>query len=352
MREIDLALRASSDFVQDEARFEAISILSAYGDPDSAGALLGTVGPVASMPTDLRDQHPAALAELEIRRGRYAGARQILETIVTATPHRDTAFKVRVMTLRAFAAKLAGDPDAQSLAREANNQAHRQGAGRAEFSPAFCWPSAKARRAWMPFFGARGLCGPVGDHDGRAVPESRIRSPRAHSDPGQRRRPSLDRNAGALPLRTALEHGPRASVLMAASLLELVGEASDVRLLRRFAKESKGAASMGRILAKRVADRAQVLDLGRVSVLVGGRQVSGDSIRRKVLALLCFLITRPGMSAARDQVVDALWPDQDPDAASNSLNQTVYFLRRVFEPQYAEDLSPGYVHHEVGLALA
>ena len=29
--------------------------------------------------------------------------------------------------------------------------------------------------------------------------------------------------------------------------------------------------------------------------------------------------------------------------ASNSLNQTVYFLRRVIEPQYRDDTSPGYV---------
>jgi DNA-binding SARP family transcriptional activator len=49
------------------------------------------------------------------------------------------------------------------------------------------------------------------------------------------------------------------------------------------------------------------------------------------------------MAAARDQVVDVLWTDQDPAAASNSLNQTVYFLRRVFEPSYVEDLSPGFV---------
>jgi DNA-binding SARP family transcriptional activator len=28
------------------------------------------------------------------------------------------------------------------------------------------------------------------------------------------------------------------------------------------------------------------------------------------------------------------------------LNQTLYFLRRVFEPIYSEDLSPGYVHHD------
>jgi DNA-binding SARP family transcriptional activator len=44
--------------------------------------------------------------------------------------------------------------------------------------------------------------------------------------------------------------------------------------------------------------------------------------------------------------MDALWPDMNPAAAINSLNQTVYFLRRVFEPEYNEDLSPGYVRHE------
>ena len=47
--------------------------------------------------------------------------------------------------------------------------------------------------------------------------------------------------------------------------------------------------------------------------------------------------------------MDALWPEQDPAAASNSLNQTVYFLRRVFEPKYVDDLSPGYLRHETDL---
>ena len=44
--------------------------------------------------------------------------------------------------------------------------------------------------------------------------------------------------------------------------------------------------------------------------------------------------------------MDALWPEFDPTDALNSLNQTVYFLRRVFEPDYKDDLSPGYLHHE------
>ena len=37
------------------------------------------------------------------------------------------------------------------------------------------------------------------------------------------------------------------------------------------------------------------------------------------------------MSSTRDQVLDALWPELDPVDALNSLNQTVYFLRRVLE---------------------
>ena len=70
-----------------------------------------------------------------------------------------------------------------------------------------------------------------------------------------------------------------------------------------------------------------------------------------MLALLCFLLARPRMTATREEVMEALWPDIDPDSAINSLNQTVYFLRRVFEPEYQEDLSPGYVHQESDLVF-
>jgi DNA-binding SARP family transcriptional activator len=72
----------------------------------------------------------------------------------------------------------------------------------------------------------------------------------------------------------------------------------------------------------------------------------GTDLRRKVLALLCYLLTRQRFSATRDEVVDALWPDTAPEVAVNSLNQTVYFLRRVFEPGYKEDISAGYVQHD------
>ena len=236
-----------------------------------------------------------------------------------------------------------------SLAREALSQAQRQGAGRAEVQSGLLVAASEGGASLDAFLRREG------DSARPWVTTMAELFLNLQFDPLEHTRAVVRQEALArperwrLPLRTALEQGTRTSTFLAASLLELMGEPRDVRLLRRFAKDSKGAGSIGRALAKRVADRAQVSDLGRVSVLVGDRQIPGDSVRRKVLALLCFLITRPGMSAARDQVVDALWPDQDPDAASNSLNQTVYFLRRVFEPQYVEDVSPGYVHHEADL---
>ena len=62
--------------------------------------------------------------------------------------------------------------------------------------------------------------------------------------------------------------------------------------------------------------------------------------------MLCFLLTRPRFSSTRDEVLDALWPDLEPGVALNSLNQTVYFLRRVFEPTYREEATPGYLRQE------
>jgi two-component SAPR family response regulator len=69
----------------------------------------------------------------------------------------------------------------------------------------------------------------------------------------------------------------------------------------------------------------------------------GSRVRRKALALLCYLLTRRGFSATRDEVIEALWPEMNPRTALNSLNQTIYFLRRTLEPSFSEDLSPGYV---------
>jgi DNA-binding SARP family transcriptional activator len=152
--------------------------------------------------------------------------------------------------------------------------------------------------------------------------------------------------------RTALRQilsDPNAFSAPVGRLLESIGEKPDIARLRRLAKGSRrrhDTSDLGRSLARRLADHVRVEDQGRIAIEVGERYVIGSTIRRKVLALLSYLITRPEMSATRDQVLDALWPELDPDIAVNSLNQTIYFLRRVFEEEYSEELSPGYVHHD------
>ena len=62
--------------------------------------------------------------------------------------------------------------------------------------------------------------------------------------------------------------------------------------------------------------------------------------------MIALLLTRPDFACTRDQVLDALWPELEPSLAVNSLNQTTYFLRRVFEEDFNDDTSPGYVHHK------
>ena len=155
----------------------------------------------------------------------------------------------------------------------------------------------------------------------------------------------VDENVGFRALRAAITDGSDVA-LPAARCLDELGSPEDVSRLRRFSKRRSADPDLGRGLARRVAETVFVEDQGRVVITIGSRRIEGTSIRRKVLTMLCFLLTRPRFSSTRDEVLDALWPDSEPGVALNSLNQTIYFLRRVFEPSYREDMSPGYLRHE------
>jgi DNA-binding SARP family transcriptional activator len=48
-------------------------------------------------------------------------------------------------------------------------------------------------------------------------------------------------------------------------------------------------------------------------------------------------------------VLDLLWPDADPSAAANSLNQTVFQLRRAIDPDYRDGESASYITSNVDL---
>ena len=53
---------------------------------------------------------------------------------------------------------------------------------------------------------------------------------------------------------------------------------------------------------------------------------------QRVRALLGCLVSVNGRKLGREQIMDALWPDQDVDVAGGRLDRAVYSLRQVFEP--------------------
>ncbi len=150
-------------------------------------------------------------------------------------------------------------------------------------------------------------------------------------------------------LRKQLQAGESDAGTVAARLLERYGTQNDIPLLRAYERrflKRRQTGSLARSLARRISPRLHINDLGRSCLSVGARSVPISRVRRKAASLLMYLITRPSTNAAREQVLDQLWPDLEPSAAANSLNQTLYFLRREIDPWYDDDVSVDYVRFE------
>jgi DNA-binding SARP family transcriptional activator len=151
-------------------------------------------------------------------------------------------------------------------------------------------------------------------------------------------------------LRRQLQKGNHPAARVAALLLDEFGELEDVVRLRAYAKtySRRGhiGSQLGRSLSKRVGPKLEIFDLGRVRVRVGERVIDVSAMRRKPASLLLYLVTRPSHTATRDEVLDQLWPDTAPSSAANSLNQSLYYLRRDIDPWYEDNLSIEYVPYE------
>jgi DNA-binding SARP family transcriptional activator len=150
-------------------------------------------------------------------------------------------------------------------------------------------------------------------------------------------------------LRRRLAFGLTPAGVAAAKLMDEHGERKDVGRLRAYERtylSGHRALGLGRSLARRTAPQLHIHDLGPGWFEVGDRHVRLTSIRRRAATVLGYLLTRPHGTASRDQVLESMWPDLDPGAALNSLNQTLYFLRREIEPGYDDDLSVNYVRLE------
>jgi DNA-binding SARP family transcriptional activator len=281
--------------------------------------------------------------DLLLGRAKEAGAR--LPLLSHGTLRSTIAFEVRRLLLESLAAAISGHGDASRFATAAHALATTQHAGLWADVATILARAAEQRpldsllvRVESRDPAILSICADTISLDLYRLEPGTLDIVQAEA----RRRPERWRPS----LRRALEIGDDSVQFAAAVLLDQIGAAEDVPLLRRAARSLRahpGSSMLGRGLARQLAQRVTVEDLGRVRFDVGDRVVEGSTMRRKVLALLCFLITRPAHSATREEVLEALWPDLAPSTALNSLNQTVYFLRRVFEPAFSEDLTAGYL---------
>jgi DNA-binding SARP family transcriptional activator len=147
-------------------------------------------------------------------------------------------------------------------------------------------------------------------------------------------------------LRRAVQGTDREAATVSAELLATLGLVEDVTLLSAFERRHIRQPAR-RVFSRRLARHANptlvIHDLGRVRIQLGQRVVPLSQSRRKAASLLAFLASRPSHSATRDQVLDAMWPNQSPDGAANSLHQTMYFLRRDIDPWFEDGNSVDYV---------
>lgn len=340
-----LAAERASRVSRAEWLIEASEVEIWYGAEEAAKSLVA-----ATTDLDIPDPLAATAAlgrtELALRIGDLSAATRELPTFQPETPTQEPGHISRHLAIRAYLAVITRDPDASTRLLNAIDFAERQGA---TIWASYCrviqcaasddldvglQQMSKQEAVYLSMV-AEVLIANL-----NRMNENSIRM--IHSEAAAR--PERWRSG----LRRAIAHQENPSRLLAASILNEIGEASDVPALRAIArgsKESRADSTLGRGLARRLAPQVIVEDQGRVEIRIDSTLVPGTDLRRKVLAMLCFLLTRPRFSATRDEVIDALWPDMAPDVAVNSLNQTVYFLRRVFESSYKEDLSAGYVHH-------
>ena len=328
-----------------EVANEIAHIEGLLGETAAAWPLLERVAPDINSRADGAEQAILSRVVIKARDGDIDGAIADAEDFEFGEPQTAIAFEARRHLSLGFVLTLAGDERAKAAIDSGTQIATSQGAalwatyGRclSGLADRRSDPSLVVRQTAMESQAVLSMVAEAIAARATELDPDALETVRAEA----RRRPS--RWWG--PMRQLLRSQSPSARLVAAATLELIGQRSDIKRLREAAKtlRARGGSEIGLSLARRLADRVTVEDLGRISLVIGERVVEGAGVRRKVMALLAFLLTRTRFSSTREEVTDALWPDLDPASALNSLNQTVYFLRRVFEPHYREELSPGYV---------
>jgi len=344
-REVRICLERAPAGQMTEVAFEYGEIEALFGEPARAWPYVQDIADKISGGSDTGEQALLARTLLEIRDGDYNSASTDAAMLSLGEPRAAIAFQTRRILALALLATLRQDPAAPTLAANAVALATHQGALLWERYARLVEAVSNRELDLSEEVARTGrsdpailsmAAEPILTRLGDLHPEAAGILVAEASNRPQRWRASVRRQ-----LATASESHRVALAL----LLGQIGEREDIKRLRDATRNTKDgqATGLSRVLARRLAPRVFVEDLGRVRIAVGDRWVEGVEVRRKVLALLCLLITKTRFASTREDVLESLWPDLDPAAALNSLNQTVYFLRRVFEADYREDMTPGYV---------
>ncbi len=326
---------ASTPVARDEAAIEAARLLGDYGSLERAESAAARVGQ-AALSTGYLGAWAVATGTIALRRGEPVIAAE--RVALAGGALQDAAGKFRVCLLRARISLATRSRLADGQIAELTRIAAAQGS-RLEAVIADLLRGLQDGRP----DGAVARLMPDEDHVLSMLADEVCRSlPELDTESRLR----VTREATLRPDRwiTALRMVYQADPL-AARLLADIGNEHDASALRAAAASRKWLRPIAAEITHRLAPRVLIHDLGPVTVQIGVEN-HVRTLRRKVMGLLCFVASRPGMAATRDEALDAIWPDLGPDTAVNSLHQTIYYLRRVFEPTYREGTSAGYVEFD------
>jgi ATP/maltotriose-dependent transcriptional regulator MalT/DNA-binding SARP family transcriptional activator len=136
-----------------------------------------------------------------------------------------------------------------------------------------------------------------------------------------------------------LSGGARRDVV---AFLERHGTIETAMRLRR--TQGQDIDGLRRRLISKHASPLYIRSFGAIVVHRGSWLGQTTSIeKRRMRALLALLIANYRSTLTREMALDLLWPDSDPSAAINSLNQAVFQLRRVLDPGFRDGDSPPYI---------
>ena len=93
---------------------------------------------------------------------------------------------------------------------------------------------------------------------------------------------------------------------------------------------------MSRVAREQVAfpSSLEVYLLGPLRIMVDGALVAERGWTRRTPKLLVKLLAlQPHHQLHREQVLELLWPEQEPESASNNLHKAIHLARRTLEPE-------------------